>query len=943
MATIQLPPYAYQETRLDLDSKPADLRAELLIPSKASKTPFASSSSSRPVPKRRRIEGPSAPSDETTFSTQHLAVESAIHFRPSTRKHHQSPRSILWRVLEDRKLLELQNVDIEQDNAIQNDPMVTLRFAFEKPIRSHCIGFAEAERAATNTSALVVFVVCTDGELHTLHIDKSAWLKPNWLIEAPTNWHQSAVPSALSYRTPHRMLVCGERDIWLAVTDGGFVHLTRAPGQDASNWEQTQMSDGGWKSSFRIFRNSSIRHRGVEYDAKAALQIELSPDGEHLWSVCLDRLVRVWSLKEAKVVQTFDMTLDEARDLDKPTDNLLDPTHAGLMQIVPSLTQGETGAGYTVVLFSPSTRRFKFVRIRDPAFGYADDYPDIEFVAPLVETPGSASFNVDSFLIKQDHDHRKHTWHFWVLVRSGSASYILNLHFNAHSAPARVRKEWLHDWSAAHAGLNSTASLDQDQTNPRHLDIEKLAAEPSSIARAWLSFLLHPGRFSSPLLETAIAVYGRALSDLKTTPAVSLTDDRDLQTRIAELVGCRVVLEYDRTGAPETLAYLRSASTQWETFYGIVKNLQSQRERILAINIDPLNEQPWTTMADFTSPLRTFSELEIIYHNRRSISDTGAAGLKGYLGAPGILRDSREAQLLGKVLWISSWLRRTLNSSFVSSFQSALDLDVALSSQEYEQTRMLDVYESSGFLGQIGDDEYTLFNDHMNRIGGFQLIKTTIFEAAGQLLKQDSGDAKRHEAKHFVHYGVASIVRASQEVTQTGFDMLLDLLVLVVWMSSELEAEDLPPDFNAGDIFALLMIQYKQYSLLQWLLSTSPLNSSRGRPSASHRTLHERLFRGDLARMSYPSISQAALITFFAQRWTLAMTVNGDFEAVTPYIVSELLKASDTTNALDGVRFLPETPWAKYLKARTYLANAKFENAAYLFKSNTEELGKLTR
>ena len=49
--------------------------------------------------------------DEDSYARKHLATEGSVFFRRKER----SPRSFLWRVLEDRKVLEIQCVDLVHD------------------------------------------------------------------------------------------------------------------------------------------------------------------------------------------------------------------------------------------------------------------------------------------------------------------------------------------------------------------------------------------------------------------------------------------------------------------------------------------------------------------------------------------------------------------------------------------------------------------------------------------------------------------------------------------------------------------------------------------------------------------------------------------------------------------------------------------------------------
>ncbi|KAI7077609.1 hypothetical protein KC352_g41849, partial [Hortaea werneckii] len=61
---------------------------------------------------KRSFDEISSGLDEETYARKHLATEGSVFFRSSQR----APRSFLWRTLDDRRVLEIQAVDIVNDS-----------------------------------------------------------------------------------------------------------------------------------------------------------------------------------------------------------------------------------------------------------------------------------------------------------------------------------------------------------------------------------------------------------------------------------------------------------------------------------------------------------------------------------------------------------------------------------------------------------------------------------------------------------------------------------------------------------------------------------------------------------------------------------------------------------------------------------------------------------
>lgn len=99
--------------------------------------------------------------DEESYARKHLASEASVYFRRKSKY----PRSFLWRVLDDRRLLEVQCVDLvhERDD-LQREGSLTFHIELPTEIVRRGVAFADPEE----TDALEVFVLTTGNDLYTI-------------------------------------------------------------------------------------------------------------------------------------------------------------------------------------------------------------------------------------------------------------------------------------------------------------------------------------------------------------------------------------------------------------------------------------------------------------------------------------------------------------------------------------------------------------------------------------------------------------------------------------------------------------------------------------------------------------------------------------------------------------------------------------------------------
>lgn len=219
---VASPFYAYKETRLDLDPTTQGSTIAIRLPTHSS-----ISYSSRASQKQSHIAEPSTAQDESTFREKHLATAASIYYRI----HHKTPRSFLWRVLEDGKVLSIRAVDVSKQANLP-DASLTLHLRFPESIMSGCIAFSDSKEH----DVLSVFVLTESKLLYTLSLRPDYFRRPASTEDNVADWCKSYSSSVFSFKQPHRIVALSADELFVALQDGSLLKLERNSGGDGKDF-----------------------------------------------------------------------------------------------------------------------------------------------------------------------------------------------------------------------------------------------------------------------------------------------------------------------------------------------------------------------------------------------------------------------------------------------------------------------------------------------------------------------------------------------------------------------------------------------------------------------------------------------------------------------------------------------------------------------------------
>jgi nuclear pore complex protein Nup160 len=210
--------YLFKETRLNLEPSSAGLVVNIRVPSP--------SSHSRSIHGNLTNGETRDTEAETIFDLKNLSRASSIYHR----KWSESPRSFLWRVLDDDQVISVRALDIcRQDKTA--DATLVLNFNFSVPINRACIALADPH----DHDALCIFVIDQANYLYSFSLRPDLFRRRSSLELSIGDICKAYMPVAVGSKYAHRLVAINADQILITLHDGAVVRLDRNKGQDGKS------------------------------------------------------------------------------------------------------------------------------------------------------------------------------------------------------------------------------------------------------------------------------------------------------------------------------------------------------------------------------------------------------------------------------------------------------------------------------------------------------------------------------------------------------------------------------------------------------------------------------------------------------------------------------------------------------------------------------------
>lgn len=897
MATM-VPFYAYKETKLNLDPATQSSTNFINLPPHGVPT-----WTSKQAQKRSFTAEFSVAEDEGQFKQKYLASAASIYYR----QHHNSPRSFLWRVLEDGKVLSIRPVDISRPtNAV--DPNLTLNLTFRETIKSGCIAFADSK----DHDVLSAFVLTESKHLYTLTLRPDFFRKAASTEDNVGNWCKSYYSPGLNFKAAHRMVALSSDELLFSTIDGAILMLSRVPGGDGSEWKETPYNEGSFSQNLRnmiSFQRSNPIKYGKDSLALPTATSIASPSTNiggipYAFTVSLDHKLRVWNLQNGRIAYSGDI-LNQEPESNEAAKPVIDPSYSQLVKVY-----GDDEENILCVTYSPlGTGEFKFWNFSPGEVGsqileVQDLFPNNRLEP---RTPTSDLWTLADFSVLLDHSNID-SFTLWILWKNNITFRVQKLQFSSGKIQ-HVRDAWSNDWEAMAAETLRDGALPS-----------VLAGDHADGTDKWLEFILTPGRFTTATIETGLAIYGRGLGASKNASHKS----GSLEERMCSTIASTASLGRTSDGEMDFEQFRAATDAQWRRFYRLLRELDKQRGEALSLAVDPQGQMPWVVLADGLTAIRECSNLERIWHNQQAVS-SGTEYIAALLMAAAALRDTFSEQML-----------HNCNSALLGEiFEEPSLIPLA---------RMRAFYDKCDFANQIGDEEYAQLQ--INLGGGFKDVTPQIYDALLELMSASQNINKRPELLPNTEFGNKLILKGVQETVELHRNVCLDQLFLLILIECEINHGVEGIGFETADIFCKLIDMLKRLELMNWLTKTQislPLPRERAGlgsdtaesltkkpiPSIETVTVFEGVLRHLIGLDSRQNESKSQELTEIIIQ---ICAPESEYETPPSLIQCFLLKSGRPDLAMEFCPFTLSNPFDTYVQGRAYLASNEALAASKLFK-----------
>ncbi|KAI5466737.1 nucleoporin Nup120/160-domain-containing protein [Mariannaea sp. PMI_226] len=887
--------YLFKETRLNLEPPTSSSVVSIRVP--------ALSNPGRSQQKNARDD---SVEDETTFRFKNLATASSIYHR----QWHDSPRSFLWRVLEDGTTLSIRAVDVCKKAQAADAPLV-LNFHFAVPIKPGCVAFSDPEEH----DSLCVFVLDQSNYLYQFTLRPDFFRKRSAVDAGLSELGKVQFPAGLGFKHAHRMVAVSAETLLVTVNDGGMMRLDK--NKDHTNekqlWTETFYNVQGWAQNLRSLLpfqgKNTIRYgkANMEYSAATAVQISSFglPDALFAVTVCLDHRMRIWNIDNGQILYTGDL-LNAERNPQEIGKWTIDPSHSNLVQVVGRIRGQRICATYSPI----GAGEFKFWRIiaKDPQNIFVED---ISPKSPLVPvTPSSSDvWTLADFVLSSPSERAMQLWTLW---KNNMTYRVQRLEVNRKD----IAQSWEDNWLGVHVDNPTVAA---ETSGP---------CDPTDVTEKWLQLILKPGRFTKATLETALAIYERGLG----TPREA-SRGRSLAESICSILGSTATLDRGATGAMDFEQFRASSETQWRRFYRLLMELDKQRGEAIGLALDPFSDMTWVVCSDYLSAIRDCSAIERLYHN---------------LAVPEEDQMKQAALVSSALVFVDGF-----PDSLVQLCQAVLRSELFQESAKTDLERIQYFSDKSGFWRGITDEDCNQVVDALGQ--NFSTVTDDLYANVLGLIGSPVDTKSRNLRHPLTEFGRKLIVQAVQESIAVQWKVCFSQLILLVHMEFEFdqEADALHNRVDIGPVYRQLIGALRRLELLKWLGKTEisgvvvrekgeSINLSKKGPEDIQVVTALEANLGHL--LGVANIKNEPLASSITDLIVNLCAPDSDIEVSPPLIQCSLIKRERADLALDLAPLCDESPFSVYVQGRVALALKDLSSAAISFRKaaigmSTESIG----
>ncbi|KAG5925832.1 hypothetical protein E4U42_003895 [Claviceps africana] len=874
--------YLFKETRLNLEPPAATSVVNIRVPSKTGNSRS-----------QRRTASDSLTDEETIFRTKNLASASSIY----NRKWHDSPRSFLWRVLEDDSVLSIRVVDVCKKDKTADAPLI-LNFNFGVPIQAGCVALSDPEEH----DALCVFVLDQSSQLFTFTLRPDFFRKRTALDAVLSELCKVQSPAGLSFKSPHRLVAVTANTLLVTVSDGGLIRFDKTKSDDASLgvWKESFFNVQGWAQNLRsllpFHSNHTIKYGKINMEQSTATSVQVTNLGLEgcmfAITVCLDHRIRIWNVDDGQILFTGDL-LNVERGTQDVGKWAIDPSQANLVQLI-----GRSQGQRICATYSPvGVGEFKFWKViaKD---AYTITVEDMFPSATLIpSTPSSSDiWTLADFVLASPAEGCINLWTLW---KNNMTYRIKRLELD--------RKNMAQSWEENWDGVCPDAGIMPVQTSG--------PCDPTDVTEKWLECIFQPGRFTKATLETALCIYERGLGSPKDS-----NKGRGLAEAICSVLGATASLDRGSSGTMDYEQFRASSETQWRRFFRLLIELDRQRGEAVGLAFDAEADIIWVVCTDLVSAIRQCSDLERLYHNLASADEENSP---------------KAALISAAVSFVGGF-----SDNYLQLARAALRQQLFEESSRTDLERIQHFSDKAGFWRGITDDDCAQITETLG--ANFAIVDDDLYARTLDLIAAPAGARRRHLRYPLTEFGQKLITKGLQDDITLQWNICFSQVILLTHMEFEFDNEEdaLHNRVNIGPIFRRLLAALKRLELLKWLahteLSVPVGHVDRALPQAKKNNDDSQTVTALEANLGhllgFDDVKKEPLSDSITGLLNNLCAPDSDIEVSPALIQCALIKQGRADLALDLVPFSDQNPFSVYVLGRVQLSLSNFGSAATNFR-----------
>lgn len=584
---------------------------------------------------------------ETTYYQNYVATAGSIincdQSSNTTTNSSNLPKSIVWRILDNSSLIEIQPVDL---NYSKHTRYRAINIIAPNPIQENCI------TASFDSKLLKVVIdfITHDWAYYTIAIPLSEFIQStssqfsmseagNTLTpENSSNWYRLETNPPFDLKQPHLLYAISSHIIIASLKDGSLMKIYRDSPLGLPQWEV--FPDSNQPLSLSNFLWGQSDKFPMHPDLSIRTAISIASVGDLLLTVSINRKLRIWQTSSMKLLFE-DLLIDpsmpvveSSRESKTRAKALIGPSPMNIISILPQQQSNNT------LLSSSKITNLYFATYLPLGDGSIQIW-SASLDTSMYEVPTISVSNLGAeYNIVPDILDTSSTWLVNSLHlasgekkpedNSNNPSFLLTIMWKSNTSSV-VYKAELPKTSGTNDILWHSAIIHEDS------DKEYINASNSpAVTRSdrYVKWLFGPEGYSHATIEAALKIYSNHYALTRISNGSFFfgedgeeedeQDDLDsnstlLRRKVCQTVGSAVSLVYNQHDSSfDYQKYRTNLSQEWERFDRLCSELERLGYEALSMVWDPSIESFWIVKASFTSVLRPAMPIELCYYNRTS-------------------------------------------------------------------------------------------------------------------------------------------------------------------------------------------------------------------------------------------------------------------------------------------------------------------------------------